>query len=81
VATHTKGFAGRQAVYDIPRFRSAGVNTKTKGANNNVCFERTIAVVSLALMLLIPNFAKANDGVLDVDNEFHAYPIGSAISR
>ena len=48
------------------------MNTETKCASNNACFKRSIAVVSLALMLLMPGFAKANDGLLDVDNEFPA---------
>jgi hypothetical protein len=56
------------------------VNTKTKYANSNVCFERSIAAASLALMLLMPNFAKANDGMLDVDNEFPAVGMVLAVA-
>jgi hypothetical protein len=48
------------------------MNTKTKYASDSVCFNRSIAVASFALMLLMPDFTKANDGLLDVDNEFPA---------
>ena len=49
------------------------MNTKIPYPNSNVlCFKRSMAVVSLVWLLLLPDFAKANDGELDVDNEFPA---------
>jgi len=48
------------------------MKTKTKYASNSVCFDRLIVIASFALVLLMADFTKANDGVLDVDNEFPA---------
>jgi len=48
------------------------MKTRTKYANNRVGFNRAIAVASFALVLSIPDFTQANDGMLDVDNEFPA---------
>jgi hypothetical protein len=48
------------------------MKTKTKHASSSVCFDRLIAIASFALVLLMADFTKANDGVLDVENEFAA---------
>ena len=48
------------------------MKTERKYARNNPRLTRAIALASFALALSIPDFTRANDGVLDVDNEFPA---------